>query len=506
MNSTDRWITRCPTLLRVDVAIPVLAYGLATALFHLAGFRMKMGWGSYQLLDREVLAEQPAQALWLLHGQPPALNALLAASMKVSGASGVSVELVTRILFLFAGCFSAWLLFRILREVSGSLLVAALGVAILVANPGFHYFANRFFYPFPLQTLFLLWAWFTLRYLRDGRSASLAGVASTLAAISLTRTLYPPVWAAVTFGTVLLGRVWVSGRLRWKADVAVGLALVALLAVWPAKNRALFGQYFSSSWAGYNLTLRLPVRSAERSMLNRYIRSGQYPMSVERRFDAILPDASDLQRRVLLGSKKSDGSRNWNHLVFVETDRALVRIGLRWRRQHPAHWLARAVAYYAMWSRPTFVHPYEGHIRGPTGSLYQEYAAIWGSLFFADLRPLIEGVAPSLGFHEHARVLERRVPYTVFGLLFPVCLAAVALTVLRKQGSRDVRTAIAGILLLVLIWSVAVPCLTDGVEGNRMRFATSPFLLVLIAYLVRAWSTQRAKPRETPIPEGDLAR
>jgi hypothetical protein len=499
-------MARWSTLSRVELVAPTVAYGLATLLSHLAGFRMRMGWGSYQLLDRQALAEQPAQALWLLHSQPPGLNALLAASLRFSAASGVSVELSTRILFLFAGWLSAWLLFRILREVSDSSLVAVLGVVILVSNPGFHYFANRFFYPFPLQTLFLLWAWLTLRYLRDGRSGSLAGLTFTLAAISLTRVLYPPAWAAVTFGTVLLGRARVAGRLRWKQSIVFGLVLVALLAVWPSKNRALFGQYSSSSWAGYNLTLRIPVKSPQRSTLNRYIRTGQYPASVDRRFDEILPGASELQRRLLLGAEKSDGSRNWNHLLFVETNRALVGMGLHWRRMHPARWLSRAVAYYAMWSRPTFVHPYEGYIRGPAHSPYRGYAGIWGALFFADLRPIIEGVTPSFEFHEQARVLSGRVPYTVFGLIFPLCLAAVALTVLRRRRSADTGAAIAGILLLVLLWSAALPCLTDGVEGNRMRFATSPFLLVLIAYLVRAWRTRGSPPRDPcdpPIPEGD---
>ena len=64
------------------------------------------------------------------------------------------------------------------------------------------------------------------------------------------------------------------------------------------------------------------------------------------------------------------------------------------------------------------------------------------------------------------------------------CLTVLAFLVF-LAGWRDVprRLSVETSMLLlagiVVAWVLIVPCLTDGVEGNRMRFCVTPCLLVI---------------------------
>ena len=63
----------------VSLPSTVLATGLYAAALvagHLAGFRMRVPWGNYQLLDAEWLLSAPGLSLLYMHSQPPGLNVL----------------------------------------------------------------------------------------------------------------------------------------------------------------------------------------------------------------------------------------------------------------------------------------------------------------------------------------------------------------------------------------------------------------------------------------------
>ena len=54
------------------------------------------------------------------------------------------------------------------------------------------------------------------------------------------------------------------------------------------------------------------------------------------------------------------------------------------------------------------------------------------------------------------------------------------------------------LLWFCTVWVLAVPCLTDGTEGNRMRFAVSPALTLLVMLLLNEVTTgirRRFQPR-----------
>jgi hypothetical protein len=99
-----------------------------------------------------------------------------------------------------------------------------------------------------------------------------------------------------------------------------------------------------------------------------------------------------------------------------------------------------------------------------------------------DLRPAIERLQPDLFLHREAMLRGRPVPYTLFGfVVFPLLVALAAWQQVFRP--RTLRTTTAAAALLCLLWPMLAACLTDGQEGNRMRFSTTPGLIVVAVCL-----------------------
>jgi hypothetical protein len=186
----------------------------------------------------------------------------------------------------------------------------------------------------------------------------------------------------------------------------------------------------------------------------------------------------------MTAATKHDGPRNWNHLMLLYTHDDLVERSLVWRLTHLETWLQIAVSHYAMWSSPTFVHPYNGRILGPGTAPYRAYAASIARWFFADIRPGIERTWPSLKLTHEWRggYASAKVPYTIYGVVvLPLIMILSAVRIVRTRRRGGWRSAAFVFVCFLVLWSLVAACLTDGIEGNRMRFATIPPLFILIA-------------------------
>jgi hypothetical protein len=195
------------------------------------------------------------------------------------------------------------------------------------------------------------------------------------------------------------------------------------------------------------------------------------------------PEAS----QVLTAAIKSDGSPNFNHTAFLALAPERTRCGIAWRRDHPGDWLAHAAGFYAMWTRPTFVHPYEpNQIIGPFVGSYHRYARAYERVFFLDLRPFVEARFPGLFLHAQALDRKRRpVPYTLAGFVIFPAIAAIVVALLAVRPWRQPE-ALAAVALLCWLWPMIGACLTDGWEGNRMRFSTGPAFLIMAGFAFRS--------------------
>lgn len=468
---------------RRDLLLLAGLYAAVSAAAHLAGFRMPMDWTLFQLLDRELLTEEPARSLWYLHAQPPLFNAVTAVLLRLSEWTGLSTALFAKGLFLLLGLLGAVLLFGLLEEFSRSRRLAWVVTALVLASPGNLVFANKYFYPYLCQVLLLVWATATVRYLKNGRARALSVVALSLVVLCATRALYHPVWAVGTFACVVLGRRFAAGDVAWKPAGVRALWLLVGVLAWPAKNALVFDHFSSTTWDGYNLAQAAEVRAPAAAALASYIETGAVGPRWRQSFDARFPDADPVARRLLLEPTKSDGSRNWNHWMFVATREKIAREGWAWRFEHPREWLHRGLGYYGFWSRATFARSYQDKLRGPEEGPYAAWARAWNAAFFRDLRPALGGPGPD--------VLQGvTVPLPLYGVaLFPLLLLSGWIAAARRGR---LAVALAVLFCIPVFWSLVVPCLTDGIEANRMRFASTPLLLCLAA---AAWPRRRGAQR-----------
>jgi hypothetical protein len=470
-------------------ALPALAaavYLIAAGAAAAAGFRFWVPWVVYQLLDAAELQRAPVISLLALHAQPPALNALLAAALRLGALLGCGPEPLLSILFFLLGGVVVVLLAQLVRALTGSSRLAMGAVLLTVADPAFHLYRTVFFYELPLAALLLAGLAAAWRFLIDGGERSLLLFVLALGGMCLLRSLYHPLWAAGMLGLLLLGRSRLApgrpGRRAWLWSAAV---LAVLLGVWPLKNALLFGAPVMSSWEGYNLARGTPVQDPA---LWRYLDTGEVSGALRQQWQESAP-AFLREAPVLVAPEKSGGGRNWNHYAFLLTDRELASAALRWRREHPGAWLRQSLANYLLWGRPSYLHPYWGVARGPDDLLYKKYARWHERLLFPDLRGAVVRLTPTAAVHAETVVWGGPAPYTLFAVVgLPVLLAALAVLLPRRLRRRQTGPDawVALLAAAALLWVLAVPCLTDGTEGNRMRYPVSPCVLLLAAWVGNA--------------------
>lgn len=475
--------------------VPVVLYALALALAHGAGFRMEVQWGSWQLLDRTALADHPWTSLYLLHCQPPGLNALLALLVRLSEVTGLRVETLAGLLFDGLGLVASLAMFDIGRRLTGSIALSALGVALMLADPAFHMLGHHFFYTFPVAVLLLLALRAAARYLEHGARGALWSTVLWLALLVLTRSLYHPAWA-LAFLALMLGLRRIAlgrGDARRSARVALPAAtLVLACCAWPAKNLLVFGEAVNTSWMGYYATLGLHVQD---EALDRYVANGSVPDATSARLADYALRYGAERIDVIASPVKSDGSRNWNHLLFLETNDALLARSLAFRREHPGAWLRLALTRWLELGRPAYVHPYDGVRLLPSTVADGAWPRAVERALFADLRPLVERLARSDALSASAIVSGVPLPFTVFGLvLLPGSIALAACMLWRRRAHLTAREGTLLLALLTVVW-VLFACLMLTEEGNRVRFPTTPLLVLIVLHAAHALGAPRASRR-----------
>ena len=474
-------------------AIPVVVFLVGLGLARVNGFAMNIPAQFYQLLDMHALAGHPVAALCYLHTQPPGLNLLLEIVLAVARLVGATPAAIAGGFFVACGLVGAVLLWRTLLAVTESVLLSTLGLVASLANPGFYVFEHLFFYEFLLHTALILLLAATAGYLGHGGGRRLYTIALLLAAIALTRTLYHPLWACGTFVLVVTLRAGLDDRLAGiRHAVGAGALLLGLLCLWPIKNWIVFGRPFYSSTTPYNLARLVPgcPPAITSPPLLGPVASPAVAAVVARAERVCGPDAAEL----LTSPAKGDGSPNWNHAMLLVVAPERTRCGLAWRREHPVDWLARAAGLYALWTRPTFVHPYSSdQIIGPLNDHYRRYALAYDRTLFFDFRPAFERLHPDWFLHGQAMVRGQKVPYTLLGFVVFPAVASITVVLLLTRRWRH-REALALMALLCWLWPMVAACLSDGWEGNRMRFSTGPAFLIMAGYV--AWSALAPRRRD----------
>jgi hypothetical protein len=417
------------------------------------------------------------------------LNGLLAIALKISGIAGCSPEQFISGLFLLLGLLGAILLFHTVASLTGSLSFATFGLVLSVSDPSYALFQHLYFYPFLLHSLFLVALSVFIKVLRSrGDLFFLSIYGLLLGLIVYTSSLYHPIWAIGAFLLVLvmIGLIHRERRhLYWTKVAGITLFLVFLLTAWPLKNLILFDQYTYSTWTGYNLAHDTEVRS---DVLEAFIFHGDVPAGLSAEIAEFRIENNIAEVDVIENSQKSTSHRNWNHYIFTKVNSELTKEAIQAKVGNPLEWLKTSLSNYMKWSRASNVDHISSRTLGPDNPTYNLYARIHRTIFFLDFRPLLEHFAPSLEGHWRFSMSGYPVPFTLFGLFtLPWIVGSSiysSICMLRRRQFHELATVV--VPLFTVLWVLIVPCLTDGSEGNRMRFSITPYLIVLAIMALRA--------------------
>jgi len=469
----------------LQILIPSAISLLSFLIAHIAGFdRIHIPLNAWQLLDKELLLTKPIQSLTLLHVQPPGLNATLAAILRISSFLGINPEAITYILFVILGTIASVYLYKTIIKFTNAHVFAALPVLIFTFNPASWVYGHRFFYPYILACLFIFLAYQIQKVFLDGDKVHKPIILVTIMIIIISnfRSLYHPLWGISLF--FLMAAMYTSiFRVKFRKflqkEWVVILFLLLGLLLWPIKNKILFGQFTFSSWQGFNLSRGTDVTS---EVIEDYRREGFVPDRIHTALDQFQIRHGISAPNVLSQIEKSTGGRNWNHYLFLDQNPTLTRQAILYRLQNPLHWIKQTIFHYLTWTMPSFINPYTGELYGPDTPLYRQYARGIRNIFFYDLRPPLGTLIPP-GFRwPHVIRLNRDVPFTIFGLLcFPTLLSlSILMTKEKWHSGKKAEAAFLALILFNVSWALAIPCLTDGYEGNRMRYAIFPLLLMIL--------------------------
>lgn len=444
----------------------------------------RIEWESAHLIDRAYLENSPGVGLLYLHSQPPNLNVLATVVLLIGKWWNVEPSSVAFAVFAVFGISSVVLVYELAHAISGRRSVGFGSVCIVLCNPGFAYFHQLFFYEFPVLCAILLSLFIGFLYVRRRSPQLLWLLTLSLVCLSLWKALLHPLLMIGVFGSVVGGAELVHrGGVRRRYSVLwATLFLVLGLAVWPLKNWIVFGQFANSSWTAFNLSNRFP--SPFNDQLATFIGSGQLTPQMQERLKKMSMEWPPVAAKLVTEAfKPSTGAINWNNAIFVVTAPEIKKGFLLWMRNHFGQWLRVCVGQYFMATRATFIFPYSAEVWGVGNGVFYQWELAYRDYVFFDLRPCIESSFPDWWLHKSAMTRDQKVPYSLFSVVFPLLMIAVVWKVVRSVVNCSELDVLAACMCLLLMWSVLVPSISDGAEANRMRFATSPLVLLLLLYV-----------------------
>jgi hypothetical protein len=200
---------------------------------------------SWQVIDLEVLADDPLGSLWYLHIQPPVHNLVVGTVMAWSPFPPMgTLFALYGLSLLVTGLLLHDLLVRWgVQPVAGGVVV---GFAMV--NPSLLSTIHIASYEVPVACLLVTLLWLAQRHLERPGPRWLLPIALTLTVAALTRSLLHPVWVLAVLG--LLGLVRPVDRRQVAAALAVPLVLIG---GWMVKNEVVFGTPTLTSWLGFNM-------------------------------------------------------------------------------------------------------------------------------------------------------------------------------------------------------------------------------------------------------------
>lgn len=414
-----------------------------------------------QFLDPALLREDLLRSLWWLHAQPPLFNLFLGIGEKLFTDLHLGFGLVFR-----AASLALVLALRALLRRFGVRRGWALGASLLfLASPALLYCECWLYYTLFEALLLVLACLGFARLLERPTVGRLAAYLACATSLCLLRSTFQPAWLLA----VALVPVAVLPGLR-RARAAWGVLALLLLPplAWCAKNRAVFGFFGTSSWAGMHL-LRVTAGDVTPEERLALVQEGTVsPLALVRPFGE-LPEYprewTDVPKRghpAVDAPTKIFGMNNYNHVAYVGIARRLQADSAVLARRHPGALLSAWRRGWALFFEPTETYP-----------LFAAWkvagAETWRGFFD---RFVLWTLPAALGGMS-----------VLFLLAFFVALPACGIAAARRLAVGNALSADPTVLFAAanLLYVALVSNAVDLGENQRFKFTVEPLLWAFLA-------------------------
>jgi hypothetical protein len=447
----------------------LIIYAVTLAVSYLAGYRPRINYAYYQLLDRDWLEHDLLRSLFYLHAQPPLLNTLLGLCLWLQKATAIKAETILYLLNSILGGVVVVSLAGLARGLIKNSKIYLPVTAVFIVNPALYDWIVDYFYTFyELVVLSLIMA-YANRYFKTKAFRPYLYVCILAVGLVYTRSLFHPLWAVLLISSLPSLAGPQAGRDRIHSAKIVGaIALsVLVLLVWPLKNYHLFGVFGYSSWQGYNIGRGLP------HVINLLPPPYEQNMSdwQDNRMRLFDVPAKYGGIPALVNLRKADGHANWNHYSIIGLSKVLQSKAVALVLDQPWRLLEKAAycylqGYTVYEGRNPF---YKNMGRAPT-DLAEYWMKGYELLVFQGM-VLEEGN-------------DKQFPLNGFTFLFPVVMICSVILIAKtwRDGSSETKTA--ALMMYCIVWVLAMALFIDGYESNRMRFSTEPFIFILAGWLI----------------------
>ncbi len=458
----------------------LLVYLAMFAAVRLDGYRMVIPEHYYQLLSLDVLRSRFWQSILYLHMQPPLLNTGLGFALMIANGLGIRPESVLMTVNFVLGGIAACALGWLCEKMIPNRWAAALCFLLLIGHPGVYLTQHHYFYTFHEWVLLIALGAAALAHLEKPSVGRFAAVCVLMTLLVYTRSLFHFVWGLTMLvliaqwgRTALRGPAGPSHR-RDLGTVACLVITTMVLLAWPLKNYCLFGRFTYTTWTGFNLLQGLDESS----------RPAAPPVTPDRFKD--IPAVGEIW--------KKNGVLNWNSYAIMMQSEEMGRQARRVLRENPRLLVWKALRDYWNFARFSLRHPYEGYygLDGEeTDRLRRAWMGFYERFLLLDFRtarelgaalpddPLVKSLSP-------------------FYLGFPAIILIALLRIAVTWRRDPLRARTAAFMLLSILWVLTMVLFVDGMEGNRMRFSTEPFLFILLFWML-PWREAGREPLSRPV-------
>lgn len=440
--------------------IACAAYFIGWGVCWSLGFRMHIPYEYLQLLEPAWLENQFAESIFYLHAQPPALNVALGLALKFSRSILISPEAILLVIHTLLGGIIVIGFAYLANVLIGPWKVRLLAIGAFIVNPVFYLSLFTFFYPFHELLLLILSAVAIHHFVVGGFTSRHFAVVCILAvALVYTRALFHFIWAIAFLAPL----AWIGKPNARRKTLTIYAITSFLLLAWPLKNLILFGQFSYSTWQGYNFARDISVGLLDGPELRDAPTEYQHVAS-------------------LSTPTKSNGFPNWNHYGIIGASREAGESAKRKVLKEPWLLLRRAMVNYDYYTRFAGRNPYQGSLGFPMvplpGKSHAWFRAYEKWVLF-DFR-----VAERLAHPDFGGVTKPFWAVSGFYLIFPAVLFAALWRIHQIWRENRINVLLPAFMLYCVLWVLLLCLVVDGMEANRHRFSTGPFLLLLAFWAV----------------------